>query len=359
MEKKTLNYITFDSWWDTDVTLLPELCKEYKLNVFVEDWTDAAKYPVKEDYGFNKFIIYKAKYRNRDIRRSWGSMKYFFSIMKETRKKDSTTLFILGGDAYLVMLLFILLNPKKTIIASHNYREHVDNRRTAFAFVYRWYYHRFRRFLFFSELQKQNYLNDFPNKDVYSITMPLKDFGKPKKERTDDRVTFLFFGGIRPYKHPEVFINASHKIPADKARFIMVGSGKDWWHKYEPLVKDGDNIELDVRFVDNSEIPDFFNQADFLVLPYEDATQSGPSLIALNYCVPIIATKLPAFEKLIKDGENGYLFDPCDENVLADLFLKIIEKGRPGIDSMRDAMVRAKEEYQSSHNVVDTFRSII
>lgn len=30
-----INYITYDSWWDTDITIIPELVKEYHLNVFV------------------------------------------------------------------------------------------------------------------------------------------------------------------------------------------------------------------------------------------------------------------------------------------------------------------------------------
>lgn len=353
-----LNYITCDAWWDTDATILPELCKKYKVNVFVVDSRDDCKYPHKEDYGFNKFIIYKPKYRNRDIRKIGGSMKFFRQIFKECKRKDAVNLFILNGEAYLVVLFYLLLKKGNTIIAAHNYKEHVDNRRNIFAYCYKMYFNKFSRYLFFSNLQMEDFLKDHPNKEAYSITMPLKDFGTPTKKRTDNKITFLFFGGIRPYKRPDLFIKAANSIPSGKAKFVMVGYDREGYG-YDALIERKEDFNVENRFVDNAEIPDFFCNSDFLVLPYEDATQSGPSLIAINYGIPIIATRLTAFERIITDGENGYLFDIGDVDALTNIFKDIIEKGRTNVERMKVNMRKKKMDYIRQNNIIEVFGNII
>lgn len=46
--RMVINYITYDSWWDTDITIIPELVKKYHLNVFVLSPFDNCKYPQKK-----------------------------------------------------------------------------------------------------------------------------------------------------------------------------------------------------------------------------------------------------------------------------------------------------------------------
>ena len=355
----TLNYITFDIWWDTDMTILPELCKKYKVNVFEVEpcGNDKGKYPHKEDYGFNKFVIYKPKYHNWDIRKAWGSLKLFRQIYKECKKKDAVNLFIFGGEAYWVVLLYFFLSKRNSIIAAHNYKAHIDNRKNIFTYCYQRYCSRFSRFLFFSSLQRAEFLKDHPTKEAFNITMPLKDFGAPARKREDNKITFLFFGNMRVYKRPDLYIKAANAVSAGQARFLMVGSGKK--ESYASLIERPDDFLLDTRHVANEEIPDIFCNADFLVLPYEDATQSGPSLIAVNYGIPIIASRLPAFERLVTDGENGYLFPSGDADALANVFKTVIEKGRPNIERMKENMRKFKAEYVRHNDVLEVFGKML
>lgn len=352
-----LNYITYDPWWDTDVTILPELCKKYKVNVFVMDTSEHPKYTNKENYGFNKFIIYKPKYRLSDIRRIKDTVKYFKQIYKECCKKDAINLYILGYDVFLSILFYLFVGKRYTLIASHDYREHVDNRRSLKAYINKLTYRGFSHFLFFSSIQKEDFQKDYPDKDVYNMTMPLKDFGAPSRKDSDEKIRFLFFGGLRPYKHPEIFIKAANTVTSGNAMFIIAGcyiKGEG----YESLIERNENFRVELRNIDNSEIPDFFYNSDFLVLPYEDVTQSGPSLIAINYGIPIIATRLTAFEKLIKDGENGYLFDVGDVDGLANIFRNIIEKGRDNVERMKANMRKRKEAYIKDTNTIAVFDKI-
>lgn len=53
-----INYITYDSWWDTDITIIPELVKKYHLNVFVLSPFDNCKYPQKKSDKMLNWYMY-------------------------------------------------------------------------------------------------------------------------------------------------------------------------------------------------------------------------------------------------------------------------------------------------------------
>ena len=54
---------------------------------------------------------------------------------------------------------------------------------------------------------------------------------------------------------------------------------------------------LQVRFIENNEIPDLMSTHHFLVLPYRDATQSGPLATAVAYELPVIAPNFGCFSE--------------------------------------------------------------
>ena len=59
-----------------------------------------------------------------------------------------------------------------------------------------------------------------------------------------------------------------------------------------------------------------FTTAHYLVLPYNDATQSGPLMIAYNYNLPVIVSNLAAFREVVEEDVSGYFYDLNDPNGL-------------------------------------------
>ena len=57
--------------------------------------------------------------------------------------------------------------------------------------------------------------------------------------------------------------------------------------------------------------------ADFVVLPYRDATQSGVIAAALGNGRPVIASRVGGIPENIRDGEEGLLVMPGDPAALA------------------------------------------
>lgn len=107
-----INYITYDSWWDTDITIIPELVKKYHLNVFVLSPFDNCKYPQKEIGQNVKLVHVRQKYRDRDLRSIGTAIKYFFKIYKECRRKDYINIFIPGKNPFFIILT-LLFFPRK------------------------------------------------------------------------------------------------------------------------------------------------------------------------------------------------------------------------------------------------------
>jgi len=92
-------------------------------------------------------------------------------------------------------------------------------------------------------------------------------------------------------------------------KLTIAGRSNDWAEVYEPLIADREKIDAHIGFIENNDIPGYFANADYLVLPYRDTTQSGPLMIAYNYNVPVIASNADGFKEFFAEGETGYRFD--------------------------------------------------
>ena len=87
------------------------------------------------------------------------------------------------------------------------------------------------------------------------------------------------------------------------------------------------------------------------MLPYESATQSGPSLVAVNYGIPIIASNIPAFKEHIIDGVNGFLFENGSDENLSNLICKISQMKKDDILNMKTRQMEYKIEYMKANDI--------
>src|SRR5690606_13536728 len=181
------------------------------------------------------------------------------------------------GQLYLNLLLR-LLDPSKTVIAFHDVKSHSN---ISFGRLVELsnslLIDKFRYFQTFSKFQRNLLQNRIPHKSVYSISLPLIDFGAlPDEKKSNNEVNFLFFGNIQSYKGLDFLLKAFIKIE-DKyknARLIIAGRCYHWEETYAPIINGSDQVITNIRFIANEEIPFFFGRADYLILPYRDTTQS-------------------------------------------------------------------------------------
>lgn len=346
----TINYITSDGWWDTDKTILPSICKEVGVRIFVMDDLESLKFPCKEMEKAKELIVFKQRFRMRDIRLLFQTIPYFFKILRNSIKKDSLNIFVASGSVYFLLLFLLFIPRKNTIIASHNYIEHTDSRNSMFAWMKKKYYIRFKYFMFFSKGQQEMFNKDFPQKKSFVTEMPPKDFGPlPQINHKDNKLTFLSFGIIRDYKRPDLLIKAANEVANENCRFVFAGICKEW-EKYASLIENEKIFDLHIGFIDDSDVASYFADADFLVLPYMDATQSGPAMIAINYGIPLIASDQPAFERLIENDSNGFICKTGSLDSLIEVIRKALSLTKAELETMKNNQREFKKRYLKNNN---------
>ena len=341
---KRILYITYDWWFDTDVDILKSLSENYVVDVFVVSIQDKQlnKYPDKRTPSANvriyDFPIWNKKQK---IRMAFNSMLFALRLAMRAKNYD-LVLYIDDANPVSVLLLSLFLPKQKTIVTFHDYRMHLDEPRFK-RMVHDGLVRSFRHFHFFSQSQYGYFVKDHKGKSAFFSLMPLKDFGAAKPYTVHEKKTFLFFGYIRDYKRLDLFIRAAKRVQAD-ARFLIAGYCADW-ERYEQLIDGDERFDCHIGFVPNNEIPRYFGEADFLVLPYNDSTQSGPLLIAVNYGLPVIASRHKIFEDFIAHGQNGYLFEDSNVDDLAKMLRQAIEMSDGQYSCMRQAMRETRKEY--------------
>ncbi len=138
----------------------------------------------------------------------------------------------------------------------------------------------------------------------------------------------LYIGHVHPYKGLKYLYMAA-KLLSDKLgdlKIVVAGGG------YDPIIntmkKDNHFVVMN-HFIANAELVGLISHCQAIVCPYVAASQSGLVQTGMVYNKPIIATKVGAFEEVIRDGENGYLCEPANAKSLADTILRFIDRNEP------------------------------
>ena len=359
--KMKINYISTSAWWDTDRTVLPIICDTFDitflgLNQGEKGKTKSIDLPWVEKL-CNDVVIMNQNKRGRSIATMFQTFLYCLKILKIIRSNDRITFYTIGANnLYFSLFLFFLLKKSSSVIVVHNYIEHIDKRLSLFTIMKKLYYHRFRHFCFYSDIQKNLFLNKY-KKNAYTLLMPLKDFGKPSVVRNYEKIVLLFFGIIREYKGLDLLIEAMNIVRPQNIRVVIAGQCKNW-ERYENKIEQHDNYMCKIGFISDDDVPNYFCNSDFLVLPYLDSTQSGPSLIGINYGIPIIASDLENFSSIISDGKNGFLFEKGSVRSLCNVLKKVDSMTKIDINQMKSHQIEYKRNY-SNNNILIDFESIV
>ena len=149
------------------------------------------------------------------------------------------------------------------------------------------------------------------------------------REPVPPRNRLLFFGMVRRYKGLDLLLRALSEAGPPVGLTV---AGEIWEGRDEllRLISDlglGDRVTLSEGYVPADDIPAVFAAADALVLPYRSATASQNAMMAFEFGIPVIATRVGALADAIEDGVNGFLCAPGD---VADLTGAIEALYQPG-----------------------------
>ncbi|WP_407430410.1 glycosyltransferase family 4 protein [Arcticibacter sp.] len=324
-------YLSSSAFADNQINLLHHFPKEISVtyNVIIpvknSNYSEAEISAYCREKGID-FIPTRLKYRFRDPR----LLITYYGILENIRRVDPDVIFVANFDQIYLNAILLALDKKKTVIAMHDV---VNHSHTAFdkltTIGKKLLIGKFDTFLTYSAPQASILRSKYGKKKVYSIPLPLIGFGDmPVVEKAVGKKTFLFFGFILHYKGLDLLLHAINKLAEKRQDFqlIIAGRSSEWQEKYAPLIQHPELVSAHIGFIENHDIPAYFAQADYLVLPYRDTTQSGPLMIAYNYNIPVLASNAEGFHEFFQNGTTGYMFDLARETDLVRVLDEAIDR---------------------------------
>lgn len=120
----------------------------------------------------------------------------------------------------------------------------------------------------------------------------------------------LFFGRINAYKGAENLLQIVKQCP--EIPFDVVGRVDDGMQGVVDQLSACPNVTINANYVTNAQMDEYFRNADWLILPYKSATQSGVVIDAYKFSRPVIAFGVGDIPNQIEDGQTGFLIEPGD-----------------------------------------------
>ncbi len=156
----------------------------------------------------------------------------------------------------------------------------------------------------------------------------------------------LWQGILFPYKGVDLLLEAWQQVEqrAEDLCLVVLGTGDP--ALLEALRSQAEQLGLTrvrfhFRFCTVEELVAAYRAADAVVYPYRAITTSGALATGLALGVPIVASDLPVFREVLRDGENALLVDPTDAGALASALCRLAsddclrEKLREQVRSMQ------------------------
>lgn len=191
-----------------------------------------------------------------------------------------------------------------------------------------------KHYFFYSEyaLKEFKRLEPGNKKHTWQLRLyPLTFFRKYLKPVSVERNIILFFGRLSPYKGIDLFLEAIPGILRDfpGAQFVIAGRSIDGYTVDERTINENSQrIRLLNRYISNEELAELFSQAQMVVCPYKDATQSGVLVTALALNVPVVASNAGAFPEYIVENENGVTVPVNNAAALTDAIRHLLSNNR-------------------------------
>ena len=193
--------------------------------------------------------------------------------------------------------------------------------------------------------------------DVKNIQRPIKtkeevlnEFGIAK-----NLTVILSIGELDDNKNHETVLKALSKLDRRNFAYVICGIGeKDGY-----LLKLAEQLEISDRFVlagYRRDIPDIINAADIFVFPSKHEGLPVSLMEAMAGGLPIICSDIRGNRDIIRDGENGMLFNPNNVNELTNKLSDLLNDRQKQLDFAKK--VKKEVIFYSQEKVVEELKDI-
>lgn len=168
---------------------------------------------------------------------------------------------------------------------------------------------------------------------------------------------FLFFGRINPYKGGDNLIEIVRLCPT--LEFNVVGRVDPQMQKTVDLLRNEPNVSIEDGYVTDDKMRLAFVQSDWIIIPYNSASQSGVIIDAYKYSRPVVAFSVGAISEQVENGISGYLVEAGNNRLFADKLNRLPQSSSDEFTKMcKDAYQYGINNY-STKKVADQFLKLI
>ena len=167
----------------------------------------------------------------------------------------------------------------------------------------------------------------------------------------------LFFGRMNPYKGVDNLIEIIKQCP--EIQFDIVGRVDPQIREQVDELKQFPNVSMNTGYVTDTEMEAAFVKADWIVLPYNSATQSGVVIDGYRYGRPSIAFNVGAIAEQIEDGVSGYLIPKTQKIEFAKKLKDVVKMNQDEYKKLSRAAYEYGIKKYSAEGAVDRFLQVI
>ncbi len=193
-------------------------------------------------------------------------------------------------------------------------------------------------------------------------------FGKPTPWPAlmdRDKINILFVGRMGEKRKGLRYLLGAYstlKWEFPDLRLVIVGPGEPDPASYLTM---GERAINDVVFtgpVSDDELPGYYQAADIFCTPATGKESFGYVVVeAMAAGTPVVATSIPGFSGVMRDGEQGFLVEPNSEESIADA-LRILILDRSLRQRLGAAARTWAQQYRwnsLAESVIDSYRAAI
>lgn len=167
----------------------------------------------------------------------------------------------------------------------------------------------------------------------------------------------LFFGRINPYKGADNLLAIARLCPA--ISFDVIGRVDPQVEEIVKALGNEKNVTLNTEYVSDVQMREVFINADWVVVPYNSASQSGVIIDAYKYARPVIAFEVGAIAEQVAHGESGYLIDAGDVAKFAEKIREAVEMDKAEYAAMCDQAYRYGSDKYAVVGAVERFKELL
>ncbi len=203
----------------------------------------------------------------------------------------------------------------------------------------------------------KDFSSNFPDSVPISTSIPnykVIDASNIKSTHSDNILRLGILGTIRPYKNIEIILSELRMLDKQYRKSISLKicgkSGYDVSATIAGLRSLGlsDFLFVD-EFLTEEQFSDEMRSVDFLLLPHLSSSGSALISVAMSFGIPLIASKLPVFQDVIKNYGCGVIFDHSLNGDLSQVILNLLSD-KSLVKSLRINVDKAKDLIPSWSN---------